>query len=76
MTEDAAPSFRAELERLEAIVRSLEDRDVDLDQALGLFEEGVRRLKSARALLGETELKVKRVLEEADGTIRTDDLEF
>ncbi len=69
------PSFRVELERLEAIVRQLEDSEVDLDQALELFEEGVRRLKTARDLLKESELTVKRVLEDADGTIRTDDLE-
>ncbi len=69
------PSFRVELERLEAIVRQLEDSEVDLDQALELFEEGVRRLKTARDLLKESELTVKRVLEDADGTIRTGDLE-
>jgi exodeoxyribonuclease VII small subunit len=69
------PSFRVELEQLEAIVRQLEDSDVDLDQALELFEEGVRRLKAARDLLKESELTVKRVLEDADGTLRTDDLE-
>lgn len=72
---DQRPSFRAELERLEAIVRHLEDTDVDLDKALELFEEGVRRLKSARELLRESEVTVKRVLEDADGTIRTDDLD-
>ncbi len=72
---DQRPSFRAELEHLEAIVRQLEDTDVDLDKALELFEEGVRRLKSARELLRESEVTVKRVLEDADGTIRTDDLD-
>jgi exodeoxyribonuclease VII small subunit len=68
-------SFRAELERLEAIVRSLEAPDVDLDEALGLFEEGVKRLKSARALLEASELTVKKVVEAADGTLRIDDLD-
>jgi exodeoxyribonuclease VII small subunit len=69
------PSFRDELEQLEAIVRQLEKPDVDLDEALELFEQGVRRLKEARDLLGQSELTVKRVLEDADGTLRTDDLE-
>jgi exodeoxyribonuclease VII small subunit len=69
------PSFRDELEQLEAIVRQLEKPDVDLDEALELFEQGVRRLKEARDLLGQAELTVKRVLEDADGTLRTDDLE-
>lgn len=71
----ASPSFREELERLEAIVRSLEDEDTDLDQGLALFEEGVRRLKAARKLLRAAELKVKRVLESADGTLDTADLD-
>ncbi len=74
MSEDEAV-FRTELARLEDIVRALEDPDVDLDKALSLFEEGVRRLKTARELLRKSELTVKRVMEEADGTIRTDDLE-
>lgn len=67
-------SFRAQLERLETIVRELEDRELDLDRALTLFEEGVGRLKTARDLLQQSDLTVKRVLEEADGTLRTDDV--
>jgi exodeoxyribonuclease VII small subunit len=68
-------SFRSELEGLEAIVRELEDKDIDLDRALELFQEGVKRLAAARELLRESELTVKRVLEETDGSLRTDDLE-
>ena len=69
------PSFRDELTRLEAIVRQMEADELDLDKALELFEEGVRRLKVARELLSESDLKVKRVLEAADGTLRTRDLD-
>ncbi len=65
------PSFKEELERLEAIVRGLEQDDLDLDRALELFEEGVARLKTARELLQQSELTVQRVLEAADGTLRT-----
>jgi exodeoxyribonuclease VII small subunit len=43
--------FSKELERLEAIVRRLEADDLDLDEALKLFEEGVERLRVARAQL-------------------------
>ncbi len=71
---DSKPSFRSEIERLEEIVRSLEANDLDLDDALLLFEEGVRRLKVARDLLRSSELTVKRVLEEANGTLSTDDV--
>ncbi|MBI3982622.1 MAG: exodeoxyribonuclease VII small subunit [Gemmatimonadetes bacterium] len=65
-------SFREELDRLEAIVRSLERDDLDLDRALELFQEGVTRLRAARELLEQSELTVRRVLEAADGTIRSE----
>lgn len=71
-----APSFQQELERLETIVRQLEQEDLDLDRALELFEEGVGRLKTARELLQQSELTVKRVLEAADGTLRTNDVDL
>jgi len=57
------PGFGEQLERLEAIVRRLEAEDLDLDEALKLFEEGVERLRLAREQLTQAELKVKKVLE-------------
>ncbi len=76
MSERDKVSFRTEIERLEAIVRALEGEDLDLDQALDLFQEGVKRLKEARKLLEQSEITVKRVLEESDGTIVTDDIDI
>ncbi len=68
-------SFATELERLETIVRMLEDSEVDLDEALELFQEGVKRLKNARKLLEDTELTVKKVLKAADGALPSDDID-
>ncbi len=68
-------SFGAELERLEAIVRNLEDSEVDLDEALELFQEGVKRLKNARKLLQDTELTVKKVVDAADASLPDDDVD-
>ncbi len=68
-------SFGAELERLEAIVRNLEDSEVDLDEALELFQEGVKRLKNARKLLQDTELTVKKVVDADDGSLPDDDVD-
>ncbi|HEX9280394.1 MAG TPA: exodeoxyribonuclease VII small subunit [Gemmatimonadales bacterium] len=56
----------AQLERLEQIVRRLEAPELDLDEALKLFEEGVERLRAARERLAQAELKVKKVLEHLD----------
>ncbi len=68
-------SFGAELERLEAIVRNLEDSEVDLDESLELFQEGVKRLKNARKLLQDTELTVKKVIDAADASLPDDDVD-
>ncbi len=54
--------FGKELERLEAIVRRLEGEDLDLDEALKLFEEGVERLRAAREQLAQADVKVKKAL--------------
>jgi exodeoxyribonuclease VII small subunit len=69
------PPLADELARLEEIVRKLEADDVDLDAALGLFEEGVARLRAARERLADAELKVQAILEAADGDIRVRDLD-
>jgi exodeoxyribonuclease VII small subunit len=71
---DTAP-LAAELARLEEIVRKLEAEDLELDEALRLFEEGVSRLRSARERLSAAELKVQAVLEEAGGDLRLTDLD-
>ncbi|NNG15008.1 MAG: exodeoxyribonuclease VII small subunit [Gemmatimonadales bacterium] len=68
-------SLVSDLRRLEEIVRRLEAEEVDLDQALALFEEGVARLRSARDRLSEAETQVARVLENADGTLRVVELD-
>ena len=47
-------------------MRRLEAPELDLDEALKLFEEGVERLRAARERLAQAELKVKKVLEHLD----------
>ena len=68
------PSLQQDLERLEAIVRDLEERDLDLDRALALFEEGVARLRDARARLDEAQLRLSQLREAADGSVDAQDL--
>jgi exodeoxyribonuclease VII small subunit len=69
------PSLQDDLRRLEDIVRRLEAEDADLDGALALFEEGVTRLKAARDRLSEAEARVKKVVEQADGSLGLVDLD-
>ena len=67
MSED---QLTTDLQRLEEIVQALEGDEIDLDRALALFEEGVRHLKSAKDRLAAAEIRVERVLEDADGVLR------
>ena len=63
------PKLGDDLKRLEEIVRRLEDENLDLETALGLFEEGVKRLRAAQAQLDAAEIRVRQVLSDsADGT--------
>jgi exodeoxyribonuclease VII small subunit len=64
-----------ELARLEEIVRRLEADDLDLDAALALFEQGVACLRAARERLAAAEVRVRTVLEDANGTLRLGDLD-
>ncbi len=56
------PKFEECLQRLEVIVNELEKSDVSLDQALQLFDEGVKLSESCRKELEEAEGKVEILL--------------
>lgn len=67
--------FAQDLERLEEIVRRLESEELDLDEALRLFEEGVQRLRGARERLGAAEQRVRQVIADQGGKLRLEDLD-
>jgi exodeoxyribonuclease VII small subunit len=64
----AAMPLGARIHRLQRIVTDLERDDIELEDAMRLFEEGVVHLRAAEALLAQTELRIERLLEEGDGT--------
>ncbi|MBW8773070.1 MAG: exodeoxyribonuclease VII small subunit [Gemmatimonadetes bacterium] len=68
-------SLQDDLKRLEEIVRALEAEEIDLDKAIALFEEGVKRLRTAREELGAVEQRVQKVLEQAGGELKLADLD-
>lgn len=59
-----AQSLEHALSRLEKIVHSLEREDLELDDALRLFEEGLTHLRSAQQVLSTAELKIERLIDE------------
>ena len=58
--------FEDQLARLEEIVGRLEDESVGLEEALGLFEQGMELASSCRSRLEQVEQRVARLLEERD----------
>jgi len=54
-------SLEHSLKRLEEIVDSLERGEVPLDDAVNLYEEGIRISKECAEKLKSTELKIKKL---------------
>ena len=61
-TETPKPTFEQGLEKLEQIVKELEDGELSLENSLKLFEEGVRLSNNCRKQLQEAETKVEILL--------------
>lgn len=64
MTEIPEMPLGARIHRLQRIVADLDREDIELEDALKLFEEGVAHLRAAGALVEQTELRIDRLLEE------------
>jgi exodeoxyribonuclease VII small subunit len=54
----AKSNFEQDLLRLEEISRLLEEDNVELEEAISLFEEGVKLSKSCLQILKKSELKI------------------
>jgi exodeoxyribonuclease VII small subunit len=67
--DDAADGMPlgARIHRLQRIVADLEREDIELEEAMRLFEEGIAHLHAADALVSHAELRIERLLDEAEG---------
>ena len=68
-------TIESRLARLEEIVQALEAEQLDLAEALALFEEGVQCLRDASGTLTDAEARVKRLTELADGAFEVEELD-
>ena len=66
--DETKMTFESAMQRLDAIVRLLEQGDAPLDQSLALFEEGAQLLKLCNGMLDAAEQKVNLLQKGADGT--------
>jgi len=61
--------FERSLVRLEEVVKRLESPELSLDEAMKLFEEGVKLSRECQKQLEEAEGRVEILLKKADGKI-------
>ena len=68
-------SFEGSLKRLEQIVESLEQGKVSLDEAVGLYEEGIHLSKECAEKLKATELKIRKLAKSVGGDLEVTDVD-
>ncbi len=64
--------FRGGMERLEEIVDELESGEVDLEDALKIFEEGIKISKQLSGRLEKAEKQIRKLVEKSDGSVETE----
>lgn len=67
----AEEKFEKALSRLEGIVSKLEEGDLDLEESLKLFEEGIRLSHFCSEKLDEAERKVEILLRNREGILKS-----
>lgn len=75
MTDEATPgagevTYEATLARLEAIVARLERGDLDLEESMRQFEEGIRCSRLCAERLGTAEARIRKLVETEEGELR------
>jgi exodeoxyribonuclease VII small subunit len=66
---DKVPNFEANLDRLDNIVRDLEDADLPLEKALQLYEEGMKLSEVCHKQLEEAEGRVEILRKRVGGKV-------
>ena len=70
------PTFENNMQRLEQIVRMLEQGEVPLEESLKLFQEGTELVRSCGKLLDEAEMQVKAVTADLNGNPVEEDFQI
>lgn len=73
--EAEATPFETLLERTEGIVEALESGELDLDQSLKRYEEGIANLRACAKQLDTAERKVRLLIEKSAGVFQLEDFE-
>ena len=67
-SSDKNINFEVSLKELESIVEKLEDEDINLEDSVKSFEEGVNLVKQCQKQLKDAELKIKKLLDDGSSS--------
>lgn len=68
--------FETAYKKLESIVDQLESGDLELDQALKLYEEGIRHSRLCAKKLETAQKRVQKLSRSPSGELETEDLDL
>ena len=68
VSSDKNINFEASLKEPESIVEILEDEDINLEDSVKSFEEGVNLVKQCQKQLQNAELKIKKLLDDGSSS--------
>lgn len=74
MTQEV--TFEEGIGRLEQIVRELEQKEVPLEEALNLFQQGIQMVQQCNRLLDHAEKQMEILLEGPDGELEVRPADF
>jgi len=66
--KNSQSTFKSDLQRLEEISILLDDGEIELEEAIVLYEEGMQLSKKCLAMLSSAELKVNELKSKIDFT--------
>jgi exodeoxyribonuclease VII small subunit len=75
MATKNAKKFEETLERLEIIIRELEEGNLSLEDSLSRYEEGVKMLKTCYDVLKDAERRIEILVKDKDGKLRAQTFE-
>lgn len=65
-------TFEESLKALEELVNKLENGNLDLDKSLEIYEQAIVLRDRCRKFLDESERRVQKLMESANGTVKED----
>jgi len=65
--------FEESLNRLEEIVKNLEEGEIPLEESLPLFEKGIKLLTELKEYLSQAETKIEKLIKDSEGQFKTDE---